>query len=284
MHFAHISFEKLQSHFNWNPNVITVALTDGKTILMDNDLRPNLNHKGIVCENKEGNWSVKCVRRGDLNANTELAGLICFSLGFSGFNFFNVSRVDEKGEILRRDPPGPPRNAYYQEYLTNTRQAGSFGRSIYKRSIDTIDSHHHIRSHEVIVAAPPKTCHALYLECVPHSHVPIDEPTTEHTTTIPEPSVPSNQDHRQTTTVPSTNVHASTDPEHEPTTGSSIVPDDEHGNATEPRVIEDNFKAPWLASIYIDGDLMCIGVLLDRQWILVDNNCVESAEYEIFII
>lgn len=247
---------------------------------MDNELRPKLSHKGIVCENMNGNWSVKCVRRGNQSGNTELAGLICFKLGFSGYNFFNVSRVNEKGEIQRSDPPVQQRNDYYKDYLPNSRRGGSFGRAIYKRSVDTIDSHHNIQSQEIIVGAPSKLCNSLYLECVPHSHVPIDDvdpPTTEHTTTIPEPIVPPTDDvnHHHITTVPSIIVHPSTDAEHESTT---IIPD-ERANKTEPRIIEDNFKAPWLVSIYIDGDLMCIGVLLDRQWILVENSCVESAEY-----
>lgn len=245
---------------------------------MDHEFRPRLHHKGIVCENNHGNWSVKCVRRGSQHENTQLAELVCFSLGFSGYTFFNVSRVDDKGEIQRaRDPHvGQVRNDYYQSYLPNARQAGSFGRAIYKRSTSVIDQ---MQPHEIIVGAPSKSCSALYLECVPHSHVPIDDnnsnTTTEHPAINPEPTT-ENINHQ--TTEPSTSVHPSKDPEHEITTITPIEPNNEHENATELRIIEDNFKAPWLASIYIDGDLKCIGVLLDRQWVLVENSCVEDAE------
>lgn len=247
-----------------------VALTDGKTILIDSELRPKLNHKGIVCENTQGNWSVKCVRRRDQSGNTELADIICFSLGFSGQTFFNISRVDENGEIQRRDPPEQERNAYYQDFLPNARQAGGFGR--FKRNADTIDAHQHTRSHEIIVGAPPKVCFGIYLECIPHSTVTGGvNPTTEHPTT--EPTTPKPP--------PSTSVHPPIDPEHEhelTTIEPDHLPKGENGNATEPVIFEDNFSAPWLASIYIDGDLMCIGVLLDRQWVLVESSCVESAE------
>lgn len=256
-----------------------VTLTDGKTILMDIELRPKLNHKGIVCVNKEGTWSIDCVRRGNLAKNTELAGLICFKLGFSGYNFFNVSSVDANGEILSRDLPEQKRNAFYQDYLPNTRQAGSFGRPMYKRSVDTIDLHHQIRSHEIIIGAPQKHCNALYLECVPHSHIPTDDNGTpspsEHITTTPESIAPIPDDAVHHTTVPSTNSHPSIHPENEHTTNLPA----EFGNTTEPRIIEDNFSAPWIASVYIDGDLKCIGVLLDRNWVLVDSSCVELAEY-----
>lgn len=239
---------------------------------MDIELRPKLSHKGIVCENVGGNWSVKCVRRRDQSGNTELASIICLSLGFSGHTFFNISRVDENGEIQRRDQTGPGRNAYYQDYLPNSR--GNFAR--YKRSVDTIDSHQLIRSHEIRVGAPPKTCNAIYLECVAHSAIPAgdggdDLPTTEHATIEPITPIP--------VPPPNTSDHPPIDPEHEHTTiEPNHLPDDEHGNSTGPGIFEDNFSAPWLASIYIDGDLMCIGVLLDRQWVLVENSCVASAE------
>lgn len=244
---------------------------------MDIELRPTLNHKGIVCVNNGGKWSVECVQH-DTNKNTERAGLVCFSLGFSGYNFFNVSRVDENGNIQRRHQPSQERNAYYQDYLQWTeRQAGNFGHGIYKRSVHTNDLHHQIESHEIIVGAPMEQCNALYLECVPHSHIPTDDPeppSIDHTTIIPEPNPPSPDGLNHQTTVPNAEPEHATNSPLEPT----ILPA-EHENATKPRIIEDNFRAPWIASVYVDGDLICIGVLLDRQWVLVENSCVESVEY-----
>lgn len=176
------------------------------------------------------------------------------------------------------------RNPYYIDYLPGNLRTGSFGRAIYRRSIDIKNLHNQTKSHEIVIGAPSQSCNALYLECVPHSHIPTDETspsTIDHTTTIPEPNVSPPDDVHQQTTVPSTNFHPSTDANHAHTTSSPIEPNTpptDHGNATKPRIIENNFKAPWIASIYIDGDLSCIGVLLDRQWVLVESGCVESAE------
>lgn len=248
---------------------IAVALTDGKTILIDSDLRPKLNHKGIVCENVRGNWSVKCVRRADQIGNTELASIVCFSLGFTGHTFFNISRVDEKGEIQRRDPPEHERSAhYYQAYLPNSRQASSFGR--FKRNADPIVPH----QHAIMVGAPSQICNAIYVECIPHSTIPVGPPP------VPEPDTPKPIDGETTVSPPpKPTVHPPVDPEHEHITlEPDHLPDAENGSSTEPIVFEDNFSAPWLASIYIDGELMCLGILLDRQWILVENSCVELAE------
>lgn len=168
-------------------------------------------------------------------------------------------------------------HSYYIKYLPGNLKSGDFGRGVYKRSIDTNHLHNQTRSDEIIIGAPSEFCNALYLECVPHSHLPTDdsEPSTiDHTTTIPEPNASSSDDVHHQTTVPSTSNDAD---DHAHTTNLPIEPVD-HGNATELRIIENNFKAPWIVSIYIDGDLTCIGVLLDRQWVLVESGCVESAE------
>lgn len=256
-------------------------MTDGKSVVMDFESRPKLNHKGIVCNNINGTWSVKCVTRGDSHTNTEMADMVCFSLGFSGYVFFNLSRVDENGEIQTRRPPVQERNEYYREFLPAfmTRQPANFGRHIYKRSIDEVNLHQAIRAHEIFVEAPQKSCSAVYLECVPHSYVPPEEPDNapvDQTTVNPEPI----------TSPPTTAVAHTIEPIHPlnmNTTISPIEPNHSNhsrpaGNETELRIIEDNFRAPWLASIFIDGDFKCIGVLLDRQWIIVENNCVDEVK------
>lgn len=249
---------------------------------MDIESRPKLNHKGIVCSNKNGTWSVQCIRRGDNKANTEMASIVCFSLGFSGYNFFNISRVDVNGEIQTRRPPVQARNDYYREFLPwKTRQTVNFGRGLFKRSIERVVN----LPHEIVVSATSNQCNTLYLECVPHSNIPPEESgstPTGQTTVNPEPlpttlpSPPEDVNNNDHTTEP-------IQPPNMKTTNSPIEPDLSHhdrpaGNETEPRIIENNFSAPWIASIYIDGDLACIGVLLDRQWVIVENSCVDSVE------
>lgn len=36
---------------------------------------------------------------------------------------------------------------------------------------------------------------------------------------------------------------------------------------------EENFHWPWLADIYVNGQLWCLGVLLNKQWVLVHETC-----------
>lgn len=260
-----------------------VALTDGKAVLVDIDLRPKLNHKGIVCANKSGEWSVKCVSH-NTEQNKKLAGIVCFSLGFSAPAFFNLSRVDANGAILHKhNPPSHARNAYYEKYLPwRERQTSGFGHGIYKRSMNTDDLPHQMESYEIMIAAPNPDCNAIYLECVPHSLVPIDDPVTPPVapaTVIPGPTIPLPDAVNPQAIVPSSDIHPQIHPATNSTPQSDALSPVSHKNETAHRVIDENFSAPWIASVYIDGTLMCIGVLLDRQWILAENDCVESAEY-----
>lgn len=235
---------------------------------MDVELRPRLNHKGVVCTNKNGKWSVECVTHLSAPKRRALAGIVCFSLGFSEPTIFNATKVNENGEILDRHRPSHGRNAYYHDYLHGLER--QYGHGIYKRSADT--NH----TQEIItIETPNKECKALYLECTAHSHILTDDSVSpapiNPTTVIPEP-ITSQPD--VVTTVPTTDLH----PEHAHTTNATNSP--QIPDTTTLSVIEDNFNAPWTASVYIDGNLACIGVLLDRQWVLVENSCVESIEYE----
>lgn len=240
---------------------LTVALTDGKTVLIDLDSRPKLSHKGIVCENVNGVWSVKCVTRRAERKDKDTIGEVCFSLGFTGYSFHNLSRVDENGEIITKRPPIERNNLYLQHLAA---------RRFNKRSISSKDLHHQKHTDNIEkqiqserfeeVVGAPQQCLALYLECVPHSVVPIIEiqpteaPPIETTTEVKrtnEPILPN-------------------------LTEAPEAPE-EKTNETETQINQD-FHAPWIGSVFVDGNLSCLCVLLDRSWVLVDNKCVDGVE------
>lgn len=235
-------------------------------MLIDLDSRPKLSHKGIVCENVNGTWSVMCVTRRDERKEMGKIGEVCFSLGFTGYSFHNLSRVDENGEIITKRPP-IQRNNFYLQHLE--------ARRFYKRSISPKDAiietqNQNVQFEEIVGA--PQQCLALYLECVPHSVVPIIEiqPTEapiETTTENKKTNEPSKEQHSDI--IP-------TNPHHEETItpNAPILP---NLNETETQIDKD-FHAPWIGSVFIDGSLSCVCVLLDRSWVLVDNKCLEGVE------
>lgn len=37
---------------------------------------------------------------------------------------------------------------------------------------------------------------------------------------------------------------------------------------------------PWLADVYMNGDLWCIGVLIDKHWVMVHESCLSGIDLE----
>lgn len=56
--------------------------------MLDANLRPILNHKGIVSKNSHGEWNIMCGDTINLIENgAETAGQVCSILGFRYFDF-----------------------------------------------------------------------------------------------------------------------------------------------------------------------------------------------------
>lgn len=260
-----------------------MALTDGKAVLMDANLQPTLNYKGILCENSRGDWSIKCVDRAHVRKNMELAGQTCTLLGFSGYSSHNVLMVDEIGAPKRK----PFERVDVRQFGLRSWDRMIPNRYIFKRSVD---NHPVSDASTVLLAALPKHCFGLQIECVPHTIIPIEtvvppEPTEKpqpvtttvkpiDPTTIPPPI--------EVTTTPSklkpppqpVNPINPTHQKDKPTVIVPFVPE----NETDIEFITNNFAAPWTASVYIDGDLACIGVLLGQYWVLAERSCVENVK------
>lgn len=235
--------------------LFTVALTDGQNVLLDADMRPELNHKGIVCQNVNGFWAVNCVQR-DKHRNAELAAQTCTQLGFSGLNFYNVSRITEDGKISHRHQEAKGRNSVrFDKQLFNELNPAH---NRFKRHAS------HLDLSEVVGSA--KQCLALYVECIPHSILPVINPQPDP----PEETqdIPTNNDNKPVTEPDE--IPIIIDPSEQPN----------NGNHTEPQSLDNKFYAPWSASVFFNGDLKCIGVLVDRVWVLVESSCVDVIDWD----
>lgn len=228
-----------------------MALTDGKTVLLDGDLKPSLRHKGIACENINGEWSVMCFRRLEVRINgDQLAGQICSTIGFTGYTYHNASMVTENGEIKQRRPMTVPRLEL--GFLHDESSMRSRRSAIYSTA------------EEELVAAPKdKRCLGLYVECAPHSTIPIKNPPAVEPTTAPSPE--------------KATVEASTHANGVPTTEKAF--DIEVFNKPAVDGLDfDNFTAPWVASVLVNGDPACIGILVDRYWVIANIKCVNGTK------
>lgn len=249
-----------------------IALSDGRKVHIDVNLRPSLNHKGIVSKNTKGEWNVMCVNRLDVLKNgAEMAGQICSILGFSGYSFYNttaIAHVEKKKEAEKQTLQMQPRFAKHLHTVYDYEPHGVFRR--HQNSYDFWSEVHDDMKHDVhfseIVGAPKKRCFGMYIECVPHTLIPVVIPVRDVIKPV-KPIKPVIQpDKVPVVVVPFHNktIHESKKPE------TSIVAKEEHWT--------------WGASVLINGKLSCIGVLLDRVWVLVESSCVKDIIWERDII
>lgn len=274
-----------------------MALTDGKTVLLDADLRPHLNSKGIVCQNTNGTWHVLCLNRIEIKKNNETARGMCLLLGFSAYSFHNISTVDEDGRIKR------PR-----EVLISSPDDGSTSNLhlLTKRSDDIFDVQKNDKKglffSEMVGA--PKQCAGLYIQCVPHTIVPIEnpipDPKTDAPTKVPEESTKPTPSIKPTKPIetPEQNTKPSvpikpTKPSHSVKPIQPIVPvvqPDKTPSVVFPfnqtihqhEVVDedtDELFFPWSLNVFVNGNLSCNGILLDKFWALAESDCVNKTEY-----
>lgn len=246
-------------------------------MLIDVNLRPNLNHKGIVSKNLNGVWNVVCVERLETNPKgAEMAGEICSMLGFSGYSFFNVTPVTTggfKGTGRHNATTAQKQQRFYRHEFTYFDQPMRYLRKRHNDpndfwSVVTSDMSNGIHFSEMV--GVPRQCLGFYIECVPHAVLPVVIPLPDgirphpHKHTPPKPMdavkpiIPVVQPHKAPTVI--------VPPDTTPKVPSFEAREDEH--------------FPWSASIYINGQFACNGILFDRIWIGVEGSCVASVKYE----
>lgn len=245
-------------------------------MLIDVNLRPNLNHKGIVSKNSNGLWNAVCVKRLEINRKgAEMAGEVCSLLGFSGYSFYNVTPFTSDGTKV-------PRNAGQQAFSKHLQTHFDQSlRNLRKRHNELNEFWSDIPSdmkdgiHFSEIVGAPKKCSGFYVECVPHAVIPAVIPLPDGIR--PNPSKPP---HSRPSPVKLTDAVMPINPVVQPNSAPTIIVP--AVNYTKPAESTsdhlDDEHLPWSASIYINGQLACNGVLFDRIWVGVEGSCVTSVK------
>lgn len=119
-----------------------------------------------------------------------------------------------------------------------------------------IDELYGVHQYEEMVG-DSKHCVALYVECVPHSTVNVSEQhrqgkITNELDDVVFPIKPIIQPDKPPIVIVEYN---------------QTLIDNHFG------VEEEHW--PWSARIYIDGKLVCIGILLDKYWVVTEGTCLK---------
>lgn len=239
-----------------------MALTDGRSVQLDANNRPELNYKGYVTRNMNGKWSVVCDDQIDFNTRgAETAGQVCLLLGLKGYRFFNktllpssqlevVDKVDHLSPNIVRSP---------RQILKHVQDPFQFERMLLKQREKVSEPPRIIeepektwQDYEPIVASTTGPCTALFVECVPHA---------------------SNHQEQLVDLTDQTKI-LDLRPLIHPHKTPVLVVEPIKKTPDKPIIV----RFPWIADIYINGHIKGVGILLDHYWVLANVHCLNGFE------
>lgn len=218
---------------------------------MGADSRPVLNYKGFVTQNTNGVWSILCDDAIDFNTKgAETSGFVCISLGFKGYRFFNKTTLSTSKLDITRATRVTRQNF---KQIWDKFELDEFRVRQSSKAKKPIDSPlNYWADHEPIVGAPNGECRALYVECVPFATQQLIE-------------IISQED--QTKIL---DLHPLIHPQKKPFVVVEPV------KAVKTQAV--NIRFPWMAEVYVNGQMRGIGILLEHYWVLTTTLAMESVE------
>ncbi|XP_063702432.1 serine protease nudel [Culicoides brevitarsis] len=225
-----------------------ISLTNGVTVLVTPDNNPVLKSRGYLTHNHRGKWTIHCgsTHHHHENRVAELVGQTCISLGFAGYSDFkHVNFGKEKNELgvqIVEDPHHDARRTIAQEQvsLVNMRE----------NNLD-IES-----------VAMASDCVALWIECVPH--------TSSNKTNVVKP-------------LPFLRPHDYERPTVQPSIVPHVVVPVPHKHLKDKlneTIGLSEHQWAFSAVVFAEGKPICNGILLARQWVMVEGSCLKLHRLE----
>lgn len=193
---------------------------------------------------------------------------ICSILGFSGYKFHNVTQIPKikvHPHVEHSAPkPSPSILPEHPQVMSHI--------SVWRRDVSATlaiarDEHPESAFEEIV--GNIQSCFAYYIECVPSPTqgidpalvVPVADKPSSSPADKPEPALePIIQPHETPSVVVEYNATHSGD------TPVILVTEEQHW--------------PWGASVYTNGRLVCVGVVIDRFWVLTEKGCMDLVRLE----
>ncbi|XP_020801689.1 serine protease nudel [Drosophila serrata] len=258
------------------------ALTNGHDVHFDVHQQPKFSSAGIFSRNGHGVWRVVCAHETGYHehqANT--ADAVCALLGFKGAHYFNSSAFVNQQEMHPITPE-----------LRNSRNFVQL-RSMVADNIQMTENEiiipelgHPSASRPEKDRLLPNKCLGIYVECNPLSNK-----TTPLKTLSAGQAVKPQPKEQVPVLLPTIETHSRPNVHFKPQIPAVIVNKkdeilDRLDNLIKSKknttllVNEQLHEAieelhwPWLADVYLNSELWCIGVLIDKHWLLVHESCL----------
>ncbi|XP_037949020.1 serine protease nudel [Teleopsis dalmanni] len=253
------------------------ALTNGKDVHFDANNQPQFNNEGIFSKNTHGVWRIVCAEETSFNThNAKTAAEICALLDFNGVTYYTTTVPKKYEHIIPIDP----------DIETETSLPHLSDANI----SDRFPKHKPTHSRRLRIENTKENCVSLYLKCV----AKLNKTQPVKTLSAGEALKPLSEDLE--IMEPTVITHNKPNVFIEPAPSDvliekkveimdklekilhikpniSIMVNDKLHTAIE------ELHWPWLVDIYRNGELWCLGVLVDKHWVLVHESCQYGIRY-----
>ncbi|EDW78727.2 uncharacterized protein Dwil_GK12588 [Drosophila willistoni] len=268
------------------------ALTNGHDVHYNAHQQPKFSNVGIFSKNAHGVWRVVCVHETGFHehqANT--ADAVCALLGFKGAHFYNSTEFVSQQE-MHAITPELDKKSRLNSHLGGIRDNVQFTRNemvLPEHGYPTLARKEKDR-------LLPNKCLGIYVECNPLSNR--TEPIKTFSAGQPVVKQTTLQDEVQPLLVPVIETHNKPNVHLKPNVVPAQVVNkkDEIYDRLDKLIKNKKNKTllvqeelheaieelhwPWLADVYANGELWCLGVLLDRHWLVVHESCLSGISFE----
>ncbi|XP_017840080.1 serine protease nudel [Drosophila busckii] len=266
------------------------ALTNGHDVHFDAHQQPKFSSVGIFSKNAHGVWRVVCAHETGYHehqANT--ADAVCALMGFKGAHYFNSTQFVSQ-TVMHAITPELTKKSHVDAQLRAMMSDNAQFTS--SEMLPRVHGHQALDSLQKARVQTSK-CLGIYVECNPRSNatkpmktfsagqavkqrpaqgVPVLVPTIEthkrpHVHFKPQPQ-PVQLVNKKDEVLDRIDVLIKNK------LNKTLLVQEELHEAVE------ELHWPWLADVYANGELWCIGVLLDKHWLLVHESCLTGISFQ----
>nr|NP_523947.2 nudel [Drosophila melanogaster]P98159.2 RecName: Full=Serine protease nudel; Flags: Precursor [Drosophila melanogaster]AAF50656.1 nudel [Drosophila melanogaster] len=266
------------------------ALTNGHDVHFDVHQQPKFSSTGIFSRNGHGVWRVVCAHEtGYHEHQAKTADAVCALLGFNGAHYFNSSEFVTQHEM---QPITPELKGGRNRMSAQIHSMVGDNVQFTENEVIIPELGHPSASRPEKDRLLPRKCVGIYVECNPYSNkttplktfsagqvvkekpieqVPVLSPTieTHNTPNVHfKPQIPAMVVNKKD------EILDRLDKLIKSKKNKTILVNEQLHEAIE------ELHWPWLADVYMNGDLWCIGVLIDKHWVMVHESCLSGIDLE----